>query len=586
MTVGRIAAGVSPATVSAELESIAAALAAEHPALYADFGGAANFVIDVEPLRDAIADSPRASLWLLFGAVALVLVIGCVNAAQFLLSHAIEREPEVALRSAVGASRGRLVAQFLSETMVLVAAAAGLGGLQAVWLVGALRSILPGMLLVGRIELDLSVLAFTGAISVTTMLMCGVVPALRFARTRLRASLDPRTVVAGGRGRARQILVAIQVALSIVLVIQAGLLVRTLQVLLGAQSGFSADGVTAMRIRGMGAGAALGVTYEQFLDRIAAVPGGAVAAMTGSVLPGWPSTPYSVVGRPVDAGRPAASASYQIVSPDYFSVLRIPLRAGRTFAPTDTATAAAVAVVNDELVRQHWPGESPLGRQVRAGAGPRDATMTIVGVVGDVRAVGQTADVPQIYVSYLQQAEPNMVVLVRPQAAPLSVDAVKRAIWTVEPRQAVFDVQALDVLARQSLQGGRTITLLLGGIAALAVMMAMAGAFAAVSYLTSRRQKEVALRRAIGAGSGDVLWLLAAPTFRWTLAGLAVGLAGAVVASRLLAAVTPNLVTLDAALVAPLGAGYLAAIVAALVLPAARALRVDLARTLNDQQGT
>ena len=495
-TVARVAPGISRESVSAELETIAAALASEHPHLYKDFGGAANFVIDAEPLRASIAASPRAPLLIVFGAVIVLLLIGCVNVAQHLLSLAIEREPEVALRSALGASRGRLVAQFFSETLVLVGIAAAVGVAQAVWLVQALRSFLPPMLMVGRIELDLTVLAFAGAVAIVTALVCGVLPGLSFSRAALRPSLESRAGTRR-RGRARQSLVAIQVALSVVLLVQAAQLIRTLQLWYRAQSGFSADGVTAMRIRGMSAGPSLGVNYAQYLERIAATPGIAAVAMTSSPVPGSAGTAFSIVGRSDDdAARTRQSASYLIVSPEYFDVLRIPLRDGRTFAPTDTAKTTPVAIINEELARRYWSGASPLGQQIRAGGGPRDATMTIIGVVGNVRTIGQTDDAPQIYVSYLQQSEPNMIILARlrqasagqapAQTPTLPVDAIKRAIRSVEPRQAVFAIRALDEMLSQRLDGGRVIATLIGTVAALALAMSMAGVFAVVSYLTSQ----------------------------------------------------------------------------------------------------
>jgi ABC-type antimicrobial peptide transport system permease subunit len=328
----------------------------------------------------------------------------------------------------------------------------------------------------------------------------------------------------------------------------------------------------------MGAGDSLGATYARFLEGIAAVPGVGAAAVASSALPGFPGTPFSIPGHPADEAAPARqSASYQIVSPDYFSVLRIPVLTGRTFGPGETARTVPVAVVNDALLRQHLPNVDPVGLQIRAGTGPRDATLTIVGVVGNVRSVAQIDDVPQIYVSYLQQAEPNMQVLVRSadRAVPVPIDAVKRAIWSVEPRQAVFSIQPLGELLSRSLQGGRVITILIGSFAALAAAMSMAGVFAVVSYLLARRQKEIALRRALGAGSVDVVWLISAQTLRWTLAGLGVGIGGAVLANQVLRATVPNLADVGVASVVATSAAYLVVIAAAMVLPAVNALRID-----------
>jgi putative ABC transport system permease protein len=580
----RMASGVSQEAVSAELATIASQLAAEHPALYPTAGSAANFVMDAEPLRNSIGGGNRSTILMLFGAVALVLLIGCVNVAQFLLSHAIEREPEVAVRSALGASRGRLVRQFLSETLILAVAAAGLGILQAVWLLDIFRAVLPRIRMVGQIDLDIVVLGFAIVVGMGTMLLCGVVPGLRFSRVPLRSTFDPR-VSTGGGGRARQILVAVQVALSIVLLIQAALLTRTLQSLQRSQSGFSDDAVTTMRMRGMTAGAALGRTYAQFLERIALTPGVAAAAVTSSTLPGRPGTPFSIIGRSTERDASARSrqvASYQIVSPEYFSVLGIPMRQGRTFSPLDTAEATPVAIINEEMARLYWPGESPIGRQIRAGSGPREATMTVVGIVGNVRTMLQRDDAPQIYVSYLQQPEPNGILLVRPasgHAAP--IEAIKRAIWSVEPRQALFGIRPLDELVLQSVQTQRFVAVLIASFAALALVMSMAGVFSVVSYLTSRRHKEIAVRRAVGAANSDVLWLLSGQTFRWTVAGLIIGVGAGVLASRALRATVTGLADLDFTTVAIPIVGYLMVAGVAMMVPALRALRIDPASALR-----
>ena len=210
--------------------------------------------------------------------------------------------------------------------------------------------------------------------------------------------------------------------------------------------------------------------------------------------------------------------------------------------------------------------------------------MTIVGVVGNVRTMLQRDDVPQIYVSYLQQSEPNAVLVVRSAgtgSTPTDIDAVKRAIWSVEPRQAVFGIRPLGELVLQSVQGQRFVSVLIGSFAALALAMSMAGVFSVVSYLTSRRHKEIAVRRAIGAGNADVMWLLSGQTFRWTLAGLAVGVGGAVLASRALRATVTGLVDLDLATAAIPIAGYLAVAAVAMIVPALRALRIDPASALR-----
>ena len=579
-TIARLKPGMSLEAASADVASIAAGLVAEHPQLYKDFGGADNFRIGLQPLREAIGEGGQRPLLMIFGAVVLVLLIACVNAAQFLLSHAIEREPEVEWRSALGAGRARLMRQFLSETLLLACSAAALGVLQAFWFVGVLRAHVTGMLMVGQIDLDLRVLTFVAALALGTTILCGLVPSLRFARADLRASLETRSGI-GRRGRARQVLIAIEVALSVLLLIQAGLMLRSLRILEQSHSGFSSASVTTMRIRGMGE--RLEVVYPQYLDRIASQQGIAHAAMSSSVLPRWAGTPFTIVGRSEsDAARSRQSTSYQIVSPGYFATLGIPLREGRTFSPADSSGASPVAIVNEEMAKRHWPADSPVGQRIRAGVGPRDAIMTIVGVVGNVRPMMQTEDVPQLYVSYQQQSEPDMMLLLRPRdGTALPLDAVKRAIWSVEPRQAVFAIRTMDELLAQSVQGHRVVAMLLGTFAALAFVISIAGIFAVVSYLTSRRVKEIALRRAIGAQPADVIRLLAGQTFGWTLVGLAAGATAATLASNALRATIPGIVPLDAPLVAITSVAYLAIVTLAALLPALKALRIDPASALR-----
>jgi putative ABC transport system permease protein len=582
--IGRIKASESIASTTAELATIAGTLTRQYPALYRAPGGEgqARFTIDVEPLHDTISRRSRPVLLMLAGAVGLVLLIACVNAAQFLLAQAIEREPEVALRRALGASGTRLIRQFLSESLLLAGTAAALGLVQAFWLTRALRMLLlPGLRVVGNIGIDLPVLGFTAVVAMATSICCGLVPTLRFSSVLPHARLDTRPT--SRSGRSRQFFIAIEVALSLVLLVQAGLLLHSLQVLQREQTGFSPEAVTVMRIRGMAAGSGPGEGYRRYLERIAAVPGIEAAAITSGVLPGRPATPFTIVGRAADGATLARqSASYQIVSPSYFSVLRIPLRDGRTFSDDDVATRPPVAIINESLARQYWPGESPLGRQIHSGLGPREATMTIVGVVGNVRPLLQSGDAPQIYVSYLQQSEANVALLLRSRPGPaVPVESVKAAIWSVEPRQAVFDIRSLDDILWRSMQGQRVIAALIGAFAVLAFVMSVGGIFTVVSYLTSRRVKEIALRRAIGASNSDVMWLLAAQTFRWAVAGMAVGVAGAFLAQGALRAAVAGVVQLEPSFVAGVAGAYLLIVAAAMTAPGLRALRVDPAAALR-----
>ena len=579
-TIARVKRGVDLAAVDADFASITASLAAAHPNLYRQTGGATDLVFSVQSLREGMSDATRPVLFVLFGAVTLVLLIACLNTAQFLLAQAIEREPEVSLRSALGAGRTRLVRQFLSETLVLAAAAGALGVLQAYWLTWIIRGVIPAVLMVGEVDLDVPVLLFITAVALGTTIVCGLFPSVKFSRVHLRASLEARGA-ARQRNFLRQLFIAVEVALSIVLIVQAALLLRTLQVRQRNQAGFSADLVTVMRIRGMGAGPTLGQTYERYLERILTAPGVESAAVVSSLLPGGAGMPFEPIGVTDATGRPP-QASYQIVSPGYLAVARIPLREGRTFASTDNAGTPPVALVNEELARRFWPGESAIGHSIRAGEGPRNATMTIVGVVGNVRTIQQQADVPQIYVSYLQQAEPNMTVMLRrrPGSTP-PIEPVKAAIWSVEPRQAVFDIRSFEDAVAQQVQGYRAIAILIGMFASLAFVMSITGIFTVVSYVTSRRVREIAVRRAIGAQPSDIVQLLAGQTFRWAIGGLVVGGTIAVFTASVFRATVPGLLPLEAVLVGVVGISYLTVVALAMVWPAMRALRIDPATALR-----
>jgi predicted permease len=578
-------AGASLETASAELRTIAAAMAAAHPAQYGGRQGpsAASFFMVAQPLRESLTRNSRPVLLMLFGAVVLVLLIACVNTAQFLLAQAIEREPEVAVRSALGAGRARLMRQFMSEALLLVGAGGLLGVAQSVWLTSALRALVPrGTPLVGNIGLDVRVVLFLLATTILTAIGCALVPALRFSDVGVAQRLANRS---GGtrRGRLRLLLIAVEVAMSVILLMGAGLLLRSLWQLQREQGGFTTDQVAVLRIRGIGGGGGLGDTYARYLTQIASLNGVEAAGMTSSVLPGRPGTGFTIVGEPEDAAaRKRQMASYQIVSAGYFAALGIPLEGGRLFGDDDIGGRPAVAIVNREMAQQFWKGGSPIGRQIRAGDGPRAQTMTIVGVVGNVRPPFQMGDAPQLYVSYQQQGEPNMALLIRtaPQT-PLPLAAIKQAIWSVDSRQAVFGVTTVEQQLSQAMAGQRAMTLLTGGFAVLALIISLSGLYTVVTYLVSRRFKEIAVRRAVGATTTDVVRSLVEPTLRWTAGGLIVGAAAAVGGSRVLTAAVTIVTPLDAALTATVVGIYLIVVLAVLGAASRGALRIDPAAALR-----
>lgn len=582
----RLAPGATVDAAKSELAVASRAMAARHPELYGsgDSGATPSFVMTLEPLHEGLTRHARPILFLLLGAVALVLLIGCVNTAQFLLAQAIDRETELAVRSALGATRSRLVRQVLSEALLLTGVGGLLGIAQAVWLTNALRVLIPrGTATVGAVAVDGSVLAFLFAVTLATAVASGVVPALRASRIGVQGFFATRGATVA-RGRLRHALIAFEVAISVVLLVGAGVLLRSLSQLQRADGGYSTDRVSLMRVRGMAAGAGLGNVYSRYLAAMQTVGGIERLGAASSVLPGRPATRFSIVGEGADAAAQSRQqSSYQIVSGGYFATLGIPLEAGRVFTDDDTADRPPVAIINREMARRFWPNGQPIGKQIRAGEGPRDATMTIVGIVGNVRPPFQPDDVPQLFVCYRQQSEPNMTLIVRTAAGVrLPVSEIKQAIWSVERRQAVFGITTLEEQLSQAMATQRAMAVLIGGFAILAVVMALSGAYTVVTFLLSLRFKEMAIRLAIGATGANVFWSLARPAFTWTIAGLILGSAGAVMGCRALAAAVAGVIPLDLSFLLAVAAGYLVVVALALVSGARGALQIDPAVALRD----
>ncbi|HEV8395257.1 MAG TPA: ABC transporter permease [Vicinamibacterales bacterium] len=573
---------------SAELDMVARALVAEHPAIYRGADQPAAFEMTAQPLREIVSGTERRVLLLLWAAVGLVLVIACVNTAQLLLAQAMEREAEMAVRGALGASRGRLLRQCLAESLLLSALAGSAGALQAVWLVRALRWLLPAQVAtVGTVALDVPVLLFTLGVAIVTTLACGTLPAWQMSGAAPGPHTEGRSTT-GARARSRHVLVAIEVAISVVLLVGAGLVVRGLLELQRTHSGFASDGVTLMRLRGMsvaGPAGELWPTYRQYLQRVAALPDVEAIALASSPVPQPAGVEFTVVGASEAEAAPVrGTGAYSMVSGGYFSTLRIPLLQGRTFDDGDVKSRPPVAIVNAEFARHYWPGRTALQQQIHAGPGPRAATLTIVGVVGDVRPPRQRENSPQIYVPISQQDEPSVALLVKPRAGrSVATAAVKQAIWSVMPQQAVFSVQPLDDVLARAVERERAIAALLACFAALALIMSTAGVYTVVTYVTARRTREIALRRAMGATVYDVLALLAGQTFRWAVAGLTVGLGLAAAVSGALIVAVPGLLRFEPATAGALAIVYLAVVAVAMGMPALRALRLEPAHALRTE---
>ena len=543
------------------------------------------------PLREQLAGDARRPLTLLLVAVALVLLIACANVAGVLLARAASRRREMALRAALGASRWRIVRQLLTESLLLGGAGGLLGSLLALWAFAFLGQLIPpGMREMAELRLDVPVLLFTLAVSLLSGLVFGLATALHATGADLNDALKQggaRSGTGAGARRLRGAFVVTQVALALVLLVGAGLLIQTLYRLRGQYSGLRPESILTARTQLAGNRYKEHTQrvsfYERVLARVRALPGVVAAGYTTAVplTRKGGSNGLSIEGR--DNGPDSNwNASHRQVSPDYFRALGIPLREGRDFREQDDERAAPVAVVNETMARQYWPGESAVGKRFKVGT-PESPNpwLTIVGVVADVRQMGADAPVKaEMYVPYRQGAAYTFFyprdLVVRTSVTPGALAAaVRQAVHEVDPRQPVSGVRTLDeVLGRETAER-RVGVVLLTAFAALALLLAALGIYGVLSYFVVQHTPEIGVRMALGARGADVLRLVVGKGMRLALAGVFVGLAGAAALTRLMrgllfevSASDPLTFCLIALLLA------LVALLACLV-PARRATKVD-----------
>jgi putative ABC transport system permease protein len=586
---GRLRDGVAPEQARAELDNISRVLVAEYPG---DYPAAGMHVI---PWQTQLTRSVRPALLAVLGAVVLVLLIACANVSALLLGRAMQRESEFAVRGALGAGRGRVVRQLLTESVVL-SVLGGAAGVALAWYgVRALVALAPPALPQLRsIGLSANVLGFTAALSLVTGLAFGLVPAFAAARPDLFAALRPGGKTTGHRSRrlARAGLVIGEIALALMLLFGAGLLLRSLSRLLGVAPGFDPEGLLTLQVQTAGPRYQEDGAVWSYFARAEA----AVRAVRGVEIAGWTSQlplggnfdRYGVVidGKPSPNPALAPAADRYAVTPGYLEAMRIPLLRGRPIQPSDDSIAAPVVLINETFARTSWPGEDPLGARVRLG-GPNRPWRTIVGIVGDVKHVSlDEALAPQVYLPSTQWfgADNPMLLAVRTTGQPAELaGAVRAALRGVDPGLPILGVATMEDVVSATAQQRRFAFVLFQVFAAIAVLLAAAGIYGVLAGSVTERTRELGIRAALGASRQGILQLVVAQGLRLTIAGVVAGAAGSLLLSRFLRRLLFGVSGNDPLTLGMVVVVLLAVAAAASLAPALRATRVSPLEAIRDQ---
>jgi putative ABC transport system permease protein len=581
--VARLKPGVTVEQTQAEMSAIAARLQEQYPSQNTGVGAA------VVPLHEQLVGDIRPALLILLGAVGFVLLVACANVANLLLARAAARQKEIAVRVALGASRMRLIRQFLTESVLLAAVGGVAGLLLSLWGVNLLKAFIPeNISQVGAISIDAQVLGFTLLVSLLTGLIFGLAPATQASNFNLNETLKEggRDSSAGSRGnRIRAVLVVAEVAVSLVLLIGAGLLINSFLRLRSVDPGFRADNLLTMRIvlpeLKYPDQARRAAFYAEALRRIEALPGVESAAVTNWIplVRQGDSNSFTVEGQPDPGPGRSPSVATRVVSPRYFDTMGIQLLRGRQFGEQDRADSPPVVIVSEAMARRSWPGEDPVGKRMKMGGYNSDAPwMEVVALVKDVRQFELTAEPkPQIYLHYEQPAffRPSNLV-VRTEADPLGLAAtVRKTVWEIDKDQPVSNISTMEDVLSESISRQRFSMLLLGIFAGVALVLAAVGIYGVMSYSVAQRTHEIGIRMALGAQAADVLKLTVGQGLRLVLVGVAVGLAAAFALTRLMASLLYGVSATDPATLVTISLVLISVALLASYVPARRATKVD-----------
>jgi predicted permease len=587
--IGRLKPGVTIEQAQADLSAIMARLATIYPG--SNRGNGAK----VSSMKERMIDGIGSTLWMLLGAVGFVLLIACVNVSNLLLARSTGRTREFAIRSALGAGRWRLLRQSLIESTLLALTGGGLGLLLAGWGTSAAVAVLPTTLpRASEIRLDFRVLIFTLAVSLVTGILSGLVPAFRTSRAGLSETLkEGGRGSSSARGRAQGVLVAVEIALALVLLVGAGLMIRSLNALWKVDPGFQPDNVLTFGLSlspslRSASPAAIRTSLRQLNDQLSATPGVRAVAFTAGGIPlqGADDTMFWIDGQPQPAtGSEMNSAWVYRVEPGYLAAMGIELKQGRFFTDQDTEKSQDVVVIDEVLARKYFGAENPIGRRIRQGA--QSPPQEIVGVVRHVKQWSLDGDdrqtlQAQFYEPFRQFPDNAMsslsagvLVFVRYQGSAAPFDLIRRVVQDHNKESVVSRPQTMNEVIAGSLAPQRFSMILLDAFAVVALLLASLGLYGVISYLVGQRTHELGIRMALGAQRRDVLRLILSDGMKMTLAGVALGLVAAFVLTRLLTKMLYGVSATDPATFTVIALLLTAVALLACLVPARRATKVD-----------
>jgi putative ABC transport system permease protein len=583
--VGRAKPGIPLDQVSAEVATIGNQLAARYPDMNTGVG------LVAVPLHEDTVGNIRRAIFVLLGAVGLVLLIACTNVANLLLARAAAREGEMAVRSALGASRSRLVTQLMTESVIFALLGGSVGLLLAVWGVDALVSLEPqGIPRLAEVRIDAGVTLFTCALSLATGLLFGLVPAFQSSGASVAGTLKEvgrGTVATSAKARLRSALVIAEMALAVLLLAGAGLLIRSFSRLASVDPGFHADQALTFEL------SLPDLRYEdelrqiaffdELMPRLRALPGvQAAAAVVSLPLSGTSIVlSFEVEGRPRLPPSQQPAMEVRVATRDYFQALGIPLKRGRLFSAEDRVGSPQVVVLTESAVRQYFPGEDPIGKKItlgwRRGKDKPRAGGVVVGVVGDVKDAGlDEVDPPQLYMPYEQWPVQSMSVVLKTTVPAATLgEAARRVVYSVDPNMPVARVRTLEEIVARSISQPKFYTTLLAVFAGVALSLAAIGIFGVLSYAVAQRTREIGIRMALGAPQRTVLALVVRQAMILAAAGIGIGTICALLLSRSLATLLFSTSPYDLTTFVAVGSVLAFVALASSYIPARRATRVD-----------